>query len=137
MSQWVHNLTIACPQALMAKANQLALAIGTSPDDVQTFRSSDWTDGASLFAVANTRAVDMIFEYLAGYSQSPDAPDLPYDHAMMLQAIDSLSFVTVVYHEDGSQVITGNDHTKIRVAVDMDPMRAIALFGLARVQESL
>jgi len=137
MSQWIHNLTIACPQALMAEANQLALAIGTSQDDVQTFRSADWTDDANLFAVANTRAVDMIFEYLAGYSQSPDAPDLPYDHAMMREAIAALSFVASTCQDDGSEVITGNDPTKIRVAVDMDPMRAIALFGLARVQESL
>jgi len=137
MSEWIHNLTIACPQALMAEANQLALAIGTSTDDVQTFRAADWTDGTNLFAVANTRAVDMIFEYLAGYSMSPDAPDLPYDHAMMLAAIDALSFVTMTQHEGGSEVITGNDPTKIRVAVDMDTVRAIALFGLERVQESL
>jgi len=133
MSEWIHNLTIACPQALIAEANQLALAIGTSPDDVQTFRSADWTDGTSLFAVANTRAVDMIFEYLAGYSQSPDAPDLPYDHAMMLAAIDALSFVAVTQQEDGSEVITGNDPAKIRVAVDIDPAHALAIFGLTRV----
>jgi len=130
MSEWIHNLTIACPQALMAEANQLALAIGTSPDDVDTFRSADWTDGTGLFSVANTRAVDMIFEYLAGYSMSPDVPDLPYDHAMMLAAIDALSFVTVTQQEDGSEVITGNDSTKIRVAVDMEPLQALSLFRL-------
>jgi len=135
MSEWTHTLTIACPQALMAEANQLALAIGTSPDDVQTFRSADWTDGTNLFAVANTRAVDMIFEYLAGYSQSPATPDLPYDHAMMLAAIDALSFVTATYQGDGTPVITGNDPTKIRVAVDMEPLQAISLFGLSRQTE--
>lgn len=31
------NLTIACPLAMIAGANQLALTIGLSPADVETF----------------------------------------------------------------------------------------------------
>jgi len=41
MSEWTHVLTIAVPESLIAQANQLALAIGTSPDDVNTFQTAD------------------------------------------------------------------------------------------------
>jgi hypothetical protein len=41
MSNWTHTLTVIVSESLMAQANQLALAIGTSEDDVNTFQSAD------------------------------------------------------------------------------------------------
>ena len=61
MSQWAHTLTIIVPESLILQANQLALAVGTSEDDVNTFQTADWTDGAANFSVCSTRAVDNIF----------------------------------------------------------------------------
>ena len=55
MSNWTHTLTVIVPELLIAQANQLALAIGTSEDDANTFRQADWTDGTSNYAVAHTR----------------------------------------------------------------------------------
>lgn len=48
MSNWMHTLTVIVPESLIAKANQLALAIGTSEDDVNTFRKADWTALATM-----------------------------------------------------------------------------------------
>jgi len=64
MSEWTHVLTIAVPESLIAQANQLALSIGTSEDDVNNFHAADWTDGADNFAVCSTRAVDKVFDYV-------------------------------------------------------------------------
>lgn len=126
MSEWTHVLTIAVPELLIAQANQLALAIGTSEDDVNTFRAADWTDGTSNFAVCSTRAVDKIFDYV-GLVDTADNP-------LLAEGLAALSFVTVTTDEEGAQTITGNDPTKIRVIVDMEPFAALSLLGLHRIE---
>ena len=113
MSDWTHNLLVIVPGALIPEANQLALAIGTSEDDVNTFRSADWTDGINLYAVANTKAVDQIVDY---FSLVPD----------------ELS-ANVTFPVIADNMITGADMTKIQVFVDQDPFYVIDLLGLARV----
>ena len=110
MSNWTHALTVIVPESLIAKANQLALVIGTSEDDVNTFRQADWTDGASNYAVAHTQAVDQIIGYFSL---------VPADLS-----------ANVVFPVDG---ITGGDMTKIQVFVDQDPFYVLYLLGLVRV----
>lgn len=122
MSNWTHTLTIAVPESLMAQANQLALAIGTSEDDVNTFQSADWTDGVDNFAVCSTRAVDKIFDYVGTVDST--------GNAMLAEGLAALSFVTVTTDSEGAQTITGNDPSKIRVVVDLEPFAALGLLGL-------
>lgn len=126
MSEWTHVLTIAVPESLIAQANQLALAIGTSPDDVNTFMSAALTDGIGNFAVCSTRAVDKIFDYVSVV----DATDNP----LLAEGLAALSFVTVTTDADGVETITGNDPSKIRVIVDMEPFAALSLLGLHRIE---
>ena len=109
MSDWTHTLLVVVPEVLIPEANQLALAIGTSEDDVNTFRSADWTDGTNFYAVANTKAVDQIMGYFAL---------VPADLS-----------ANVVFPVDG---ITGGDMTKIQVFVDQDPFYVLYLLGLVR-----
>ena len=48
------RLTIACPEALIQDANQLALAIGLSPADVDTYRVPCWQDAeGNLYAACS------------------------------------------------------------------------------------
>lgn len=122
MSEWTHVLTIAVPEDLIAQANQLALAIGTSEDDVNTFRAADWTDGTGNFAVCSTRAVDKIFDYVAAVDVT--------DNPLLAEGLAALSFVTVTTDSEGAQTITGNDPSKIRVVVDLEPFAALGLLGL-------
>ena len=126
MSEWTHVLTIAVPESLIAQANQLALAIGTSEDDVNTFRVADWTDGVNSFAVCSTRAVDKIFDYVSVVDVTANP--------LLAEGLAALSFVTVTTDEAGSQTINGNDPAKIRVLVDMESFAAIELFGLHRIE---
>ena len=126
MINWTHILTIAVPESLIAQANQLALAIGTSEDDVNTFQTVDWTDGTGNFAVCSTRAVDKIFDYVSVV----DATDNP----LLAGGLAALSFVTVTTDADGVETITGHDPSKIRVIVDMEPFAALSLLGLHRIE---
>ena len=128
MSEWTHVLTIAVPESLIAQANQLALAIGTSEDDVNTFRSADWTDGVNNFAVCSTRAVDKIFDYVGLVDTD--------ENAILAEGLAELSFVAVTTDAEGGKTITGNDSTKIRVVVDAEPFAAIELLGLHRIEVS-
>lgn len=126
MSEWTHVLTIAVPESLMVQANQLALAIGTSEDDVNTFQSADWTDGVNNFSVCSTRAVDKIFDYVGSVD--------PTGNTELAEGLAAISFVTVTIDEDAVQTIIGNDATKIRVLVDIEPFAALELLGLHRIE---
>ncbi len=126
MSEWTHVLTIAVPELLMAQANQLAFAIGTSEDDVNTFRTADWTDGSGNFDVCSTRAVDKIFDYVGLVDIS--------ENTLLAEGLAALSFVTFTIDVNGAQTITGNDSTKIRVVVDMEPFTALELLGVHRIE---
>ena len=125
MSEWTHVLTIAVPESLITQANQLALAIGTSEDDVNTFKTADWTDGAGNFAVCSTRAVEQIFDYVGLVDTT--------ENTLLAEGLAALSFVTVTTDADGMPTITGNDPSKIRVVVDMEPFAALSVLGLSRV----
>ena len=113
MSDWTHTLLVIVPETLVAEANRLALTMGTSEDDANTFRSADWTDGVNFYAVANTKAVDQIMDYFA-----------------LVPAELSVNVVFPVIVDD---VITGGDMTKIQVFIDQDPFYVLGLLGLVRV----
>ena len=117
MSNWTHTLTVIVPEPLMDVGNQLALAMGTSPDDINTFRSADWTDGSANFAVAHTQAVEQIMDYFA---------QLPAE----LQA--GVVFPTVATDDVGTTVLTGSDMSAIQVFVDAEPFTVFSLLNLTR-----
>ena len=119
MNNWTHTLTVVVPESLMAQANQLALVMGTSEDDANTFRSADWTDGTGNFAVAHTQAVEQILDYFA---------QLPAE----LQ--EGVVFPTMSVSTEGVTTLTGSDMTKIQVFVDVEPFTVFGLLNLFRHQ---
>ena len=117
MSKWTHALTVIVPESLMVQANQLALAIGMSEDDVNTFRQADWTDGTGNFAVAHTQGVEQILDYFAR---------LPAE----LQ--EGVVFPTMSVSAEGIQTLTGSDITKAQVFMDAEPFSVFSLLSLTR-----
>ena len=117
MSNWTHTLTVIVPESLMVQANQLALAIGTSEDDVSTFRSADWIDGTSNYAVAHTQAVEQIMEHFA---------HVPTELA------SGVVFPTISISTEGITALTGSDMTKIQVFVDCEPFAVFNLLNITR-----
>lgn len=117
MSNWTHTLTVIVPESLIPQGNQLALAMGTSPDDVNTFRQADWTDGGSNYAVAHTVAAEQIMEYFA---------------LVPVELASGVVFPTISVNTDGITTLTGSEMTKIQVFVDCEPFTVFNLLNLTR-----
>ena len=117
MSNWTRTLTVIVPESLIAKANQLALAIGTSEDDVNTFRTADWTDGTGNYAVAHTQAVEQIMEYFA---------------LVPVELASGVVFPTISISPEGIAALTGSDMTRVQVFMDAEPFAVFSLLSLTR-----
>ena len=81
--------TIAAPVSLIPDANQLALCLGESPADDQTFTAASYQDAqGNLYAVCSTVAKP-IFSQLAGQPlQAPDhAPEMDLAAATRAQSL--------------------------------------------------
>ena len=88
-TEYLQKVTIAAPIALIPEANQLALALGESHADDQTFNASTYQDAqGNLYAVCSTVAKP-IFAQMAGQPlQAPDhAPDVDLAAATRAQAL--------------------------------------------------
>lgn len=134
MSEWTHDLIVVVPAGLMQQANQLALMLGTSDADAETFKQADFaveiitnnavegvdedgnptssiekviSYGAERYAVASTKAVSQILDYFAV---------LPADikEFVVFPSIDETSI----------------DMTKIQVFVDFNPLALLKLVRL-------
>jgi len=126
---YVQRATIAAPVNHMPDANQLALALGESSADDQTFTSASYQDaGGNLYSVASTVA-NLIFAELAGQPlQAPDhAPDMDVEAATRSQALLQINGGTA--SPDVIAVILGN---RLESAQDH-----IAALGLSRVPSTI
>jgi len=58
-TKYTRCVTIVCPEAMTADANQFALVLGESPADDQTFGAPRYEDASgNLYAVSSTVATD-------------------------------------------------------------------------------
>ena len=88
-TDYIQKATIAAPAAHIQSANQLALCLGESSADDQSFTVASYQDAqGNLYAVASTVAKP-IFAQLAGQPlQAPDhAPDMDLAAATRSQAL--------------------------------------------------
>ena len=86
---YINKATIAAPSAHIQDANQLALCLGESRADDQTFTVASYQDaGGNLYAVSSTVAKP-IFAQIAGQPlQAPEhAPDMDLAAATRAQAL--------------------------------------------------
>ena len=129
MTQYTHRATIAAPLAHIPDANQLALCLGESSADDQTFTAAPYQDAdGNLYAVCSTVAKP-IFAELAGQPlQAPDhAPDM--DLAAATRAQGMLQINGGAVSPDVIAVILGN---RLESAQDH-----IAALGLSRVPSTI
>jgi len=121
--------TIATPVAKIPDANQLALCLGESSADDQTFNASNYKDAqGNLYAVASTVA-NPIFAEMAGQPlQAPDhAPGMDLAAAKRAQALlqinDGIATPDVIAVILGDRLESAQDH--------------IAALGLTRIKQEL
>ena len=126
-TDYIQKATIAAPAAHIQSANQLALCLGESSADDQSFTVASYQDAqGNLYAVASTVAKP-IFAQLAGQPlQAPDhAPDMDVEAATRAQALLQINggkatpdVIAVIL---GGRLESAQDH--------------IAALGLERVQQ--
>jgi len=126
-TEYQQRATIATPDAHVPDANQIALALGESSADDQTFTNASYQDAdGNLYAVCSTVAKP-IFAQMAGQPlQAPDhAPDMDLEAATRAQAL--LQINGGIASPDVIAVILGD---RLESAQDH-----IAALGLTRVEQ--
>ena len=86
---YVQKATIATPAAHIQDANQLALALGESSADDQTFTTASYQDAqGNLYAVCSTVAKPVFAEMAGQPLQAPDhAPNMDLEAATRAQSL--------------------------------------------------
>ena len=128
-TQYQQKATIAAPEPLIADASQLALALGESSADDQTFSTASYQDAdGNLYAVCSTVAKP-IFAQMAGQPlQAPDhAPGMDLAAATRAQAL--LQINGGIASPDVIAAILGN-----RLESAQDHIKAL---GLTRIEQEL
>ena len=89
MTKYQQRATIAVPEPLIAEANQLALALGESAADDQTFGAASYQDaGGNLYAVCSTVAKPIFVQLASQPLQAPNhAPGVDLEAATRAQAL--------------------------------------------------
>ena len=126
-TEYKQRATIASPVAHIADANQLALCLGESSADDQTFGAANYQDAeGNLYAVCSTVAKPIFVQLASQPLQAPDhAPDM--DLAAATRAQGMLQINGGAVSPDVIAVILGN---RLESAQDH-----IAALGLERVQQ--
>jgi len=129
ITAYVQRATIATPAAHIEDANQLALCLGESSADDQTFGTASYQDASgNLYAVCSTVAKP-IFAQMAGQPlKAPDyAPDMDLEAATraqnLLQINNGIASPDVIAVILGDRLESAQDH--------------IAALGLSRVPQEI
>ena len=131
MSDYKHRMSLAVPQALMPQANQLALIVGVSEYDDNTFTTANWQDkDGNLYAVCST-VIKPVVLGMFGISLADitlPAHAINTDVVQAQQALDK-----VVMYKQGDKASTES----IMCAIDFEPLQAFSDMGLTIIESDL
>lgn len=115
------RVTIACPEALIGDANQLALCLGYGVADALTYGAPVWQDGVgNLYAVAST-LVSETFAATAGSALVEPAWGADMAAAARAQAAIRIGGAA--------------DPARLVAVFDEDPQAALAVLGVTAAPE--
>lgn len=127
------RLTIACPQAHIADANQLAMVLGYSEADKDTYREPQWQDAqGNLYSLASLPVSE---GFIGAATSALQRPEWDTDNTVNMagaaraQALVSLWMAT---EEAPTPPIAAPDI--ILAMVGDDPLALVAAAGLTQVQ---
>jgi hypothetical protein len=126
MTQYNYRLTIVVPDSFIAQANQLALIMGESASDVNTFGDANWQDSdGNLYSVCSTASKPVVLGVLdAGLPQEFAEHSISADIGLAQKALDAIE----VYASGSSA-----SPVKILLAVNGKPLEVLAGMGLTKV----
>ena len=129
ITDYLQKATIATPIAHIPDANQLALALGESSADDQTFSAASYQDSkGNLYAICSTVAKPVFAEMAGQPLKAPDhAPGMDLEAATRAQSLLQINGGTA--SPDVIAVILGD-----RLESAQDHIKAL---GLTRVEQEL
>lgn len=121
------RVTVACPEALISDANNLAQVLAFGPADAMTYRGLNWWDAAgNLYAAASFEALD---EWIIG-AQSPLArPEWDTDQRISMAAAQRAQ-AALVFAQEATQAMPD----KLTALAGPDGPTALAMMGLSAVE---
>lgn len=127
MSVYVLRVTVICPEEMIDAANQLALLLGESSGDAQTFRTAAWVaaDG-ERYAVASLAAT-------AGFpdAAAADLAALPNPHGADVAAAQPAQAMLEVWLPAGGTPPPAPAPDRLAAYIFAAPMALLAAFDLA------
>lgn len=126
MTDYIHRVTIACPESMQYGGNHLALIMGNQPGDVHTFDHLTYEDGNSnRYAICSTVATANFLNRSFGGDLTP--PEYAQD-ADVAAAGAALATMTAEGPARPDALV---------VRIDVEPLAALADMGLTRLPEEL
>lgn len=125
MTEYIHRITIAVPESYINIANQLALIVGESPTDINTFSQASWQDkDGNRYAVCSAVVKPVVLSIYHSKLSELELPEFKQqaDIEQAQQALDMM----VLY--DGTQQVSTDS---IMCAVDYDPLTTLEAMGLS------
>ena len=129
MSDYTHTMTVVVPKSLMNIANNLALLVGISADDINTFIIDDWVDSEdNTYSVCST----LIKPVVLGSIGTEFTPEMVRPHAA------GVNLELAQYALDNSIMYTGVETItpdNIIIGIDFDPNIMFSDIGIIHISQ--
>ena len=129
MSEYTHTMTVVVPKSLMNVANNLALLVGITADDINTFIIDDWVDFEdNTYSVCST----LIKPIVLGSIGTIFTREMVKEHAIAVDlelaqyALDN----SIMY--SGVETITPDN---IIIGIDFDPNIMFSDIGIIHISQ--
>jgi len=123
MTQYKHRITLVVPSQYIEQANHLALVMGESADDINTFKEANWQDAdGNLYAVCSALSKPVVLGALTKGLPNP----LP-THATAADVTKAQQALDLIVLYDAGVLASGD---KIILAVDTHPQSTFESAGI-------
>jgi hypothetical protein len=128
-------ITIAVPAAHVADANDLAMALGFSTADEQTYGNPSWQDAAgNLYSAASLVASD---GFVSTATSTLQRPEWDTEQYISMAAANRAQALVVVWVADGDTDVPQANPNAITAIGGMVGLDALAAMGLTRVAQDI
>jgi len=125
------RITVACPEALIPDANQLAMVLAFSPADELTYGALNWQDAAgNLYTAASFEARD---EWVIGAQSELTRPGWDVEPYVVNMTGAGRAQAALVFAQEAVEATP----TTLTAIGGMDGLAALAAMGLTLVEEPL
>ena len=129
MSEYTHTMTVVVPKSLMNAANNLALLVGITADDINTFIIDDWVDFEdNTYSLCSTLIKPIVLESICTI----------FTREMVKEHAIAVDLELAQYALDNSIMYTGVETItpdNIIIGIDFDPNIMFSDIGIIHISQ--